>query len=458
MSILSVFCLLATTASADQGCGIGEAAYYEAPAVYVEKAAPVHYSMPAPVTAPTEPLSGVSETGSDDIQVTVNSYADENSSRGFVYRLYSTALGREPDEQGLNFWVNKLDSGEMEAGDLVQRFLGSVEYVNKGKTNAEIVTDCYQVMLNREPDASGFEFWMDRLNVGMTYMSVCSRFVRSIEFTSLASRYGINAGTIELYNARDLNYERTAFVYRLYKNCLQRNPDTEGLEHWCKMLDNGMDGTNIARGFVFSNEYKNQLPGNETFVEMLYQTILGRASDSAGKEHWVYLLDYTNTREHLLNGFMNSNEFAQKCAVANINVGKKIDEPDETREWKANILTLSLVNWERAQVGLTPLTTREDLWERVAMVRAQEIVTKFSHVRPDGTLCWTAYEEAGFADAYMAENIAFGYRTEQDVMNAWMASPGHKANILNTNITTLATGLYKDSNWSQNFYAESHKK
>ena len=53
-----------------------------------------------------------------------------------------------------------------------------------------------------------------------------------------------------------------------------------------------------------------------------------------------------------------------------------------------------------------------------------------------------------------AENIAFGYKSEKEVMKAWMNSVGHKNNILNTQLTTLATGLYKKTNWCQSFYAE----
>ena len=119
---------------------------------------------------------------------------------------------------------------------------------------------------------------------------------------------------------------------------------------------------------------------------------------------------------------------------------------------------LSLVNAERAKYGLLPLKTREDLWERVAMVRAYEVYKKADHVRPDGRTWESAYTDAGFlwGTHYSAagENIAWGYRDETDVLKAWLDSPGHRENILRANFTTLATGLYSNKYWCQSFMAE----
>ena len=345
-------------------------------------------------------------------------------------------------------------SGRLGAANIVSRFFNSPEYQGKHKSSGDIVIDCYRAMLNRNPEQAGYEHWKQMLDVGMTSDKVCAGFLSSPEFTGLAASYGIRPGTIVLTNARDQNYERTAFVYRLYMDCLLRQPDIGGLEHWCRQLGLGSPGTSVARGFVFSNEYKNRLPSNEEYVDMLYHTIMGRNADQAGKDYWVNMLDFTSTRERVLNKFMFSPEFSGKCIKAGINVGSAIAEPDNTAEWKANILILSLVNAERSKMGLEPLTTREDLWERVAVVRAKEIKTFFSHTRPNGTDWFTAYEEAGFPDNPAAENIAFGFRTEQDVMNAWMNSSGHRANILTTTCNVLATGLYLNTNWVQNFYAD----
>lgn len=448
LCVLCALCLLLGSAFADEGCGIGDAEYVvverspENPAVRTAVS-------PSPTASPNRGNAPVNTAPS-----AANPLETEDTTKGFVYRMYKTVLGREPDPEGFNAWVKSLDDGTATAADLVYGFFNSGEYTGKGKASAEIVTDCYRTMLNRDPDAAGLEAWKKALDIGMSSDVVCAGFVSSIEFNALAAKYGIKAGTLKPTKARDQNYERTAFVYRLYVDCLNRLPEIAGLESWCQALAQGTEGTTVAYGFIFSREYTDTLPDNDDFVWMLYRTILGRAGDKDGMSGWVNLLNYTSTREKILNGFMFSPEFAEKCRVAGINVGKKVYEPDDSREWKANILMLSLVNAERAKYGIAPLTTREDLWSRVAMVRAAEIDQYFSHTRPDGRPWWTVLDEAGFdSDCLAGENIGYGYGNEQAVFNAWMNSEGHRENILRETFASLATGFFKGRtvDWSQNF-------
>ena len=88
-----------------------------------------------------------------------------------------------------------------------------------------------------------------------------------------------------------------------------------------------------------------------------------------------------------------------------------------------------IVNRERAANGLAPLKYSEKLSE-AALVRAEEIQSVFSHTRPNGTRCFTAVTEAGISYRSVGENIAYGQRTPEEVMNSWMNSSGHRANIL----------------------------
>ena len=81
------------------------------------------------------------------------------------------------------------------------------------------------------------------------------------------------------------------------------------------------------------------------------------------------------------------------------------------------------VNAERAKYGLSSLTVSDEL-TRAACVRASEIVRQFSHMRPDGSSCFTV------SGAAYGENIAKGQSSADRVMAAWMSSEGHRANIL----------------------------
>lgn len=103
---------------------------------------------------------------------------------------------------------------------------------------------------------------------------------------------------------------------------------------------------------------------------------------------------------------------------------------------------LRLVNEERAKVGAAPLTLNEKLCE-AAQLRANEITTLFSHTRPDGSECFTALKGTGLTYRTAGENIAAGQSTPASVMNAWMNSSGHKANILNNSFSSIGIGFVK---------------
>ncbi len=115
-----------------------------------------------------------------------------------------------------------------------------------------------------------------------------------------------------------------------------------------------------------------------------------------------------------------------------------------------------LVNQERAKQGLPALTALPIL-EATADVRSRELVQKFSHTRPDGSSCFTAFPAWGdYPDSVstVAENIAEGYRTPESVMEGWMNSSGHRANILKENHRYIGVGCYESGGryyWVQVF-------
>ncbi|MDR2359795.1 MAG: CAP domain-containing protein [Oscillospiraceae bacterium] len=113
---------------------------------------------------------------------------------------------------------------------------------------------------------------------------------------------------------------------------------------------------------------------------------------------------------------------------------------------------LEVVNAERAQYGLTPLEWHDDAYS-AAKVRAEESVVSFSHTRPDGSYFSSIWSELGLSYAYAAENIAYGYRSAESVVAAWMRSDGHRANILSSDVTYMAAALYGGDTWAQEFFS-----
>lgn len=114
---------------------------------------------------------------------------------------------------------------------------------------------------------------------------------------------------------------------------------------------------------------------------------------------------------------------------------------------------LKLVNQERAKAGLPELTTNKTL-QAAANKRAQEIKQSFSHTRPNGSSPFTVLNEYGISYKSAGENIAYGQKTPEAVMNAWMNSSGHRANILKNGFGKVGIGVYKVNGvlyWTQLF-------
>jgi len=114
-----------------------------------------------------------------------------------------------------------------------------------------------------------------------------------------------------------------------------------------------------------------------------------------------------------------------------------------------------LVNVERAANGLAPLTMDNNL-SAAAAIRAQEINVQFGHTRPNGLSCFSVLQELGISYRAAGENIAIGQPSPAQVVQAWMDSPGHRANILGdyTRIgvgVTAASGSFRGYAWAQFF-------
>lgn len=98
---------------------------------------------------------------------------------------------------------------------------------------------------------------------------------------------------------------------------------------------------------------------------------------------------------------------------------------------------LELVNAQREASGLAALTWSSDL-EGCAQIRAIEIVSTFSHTRPNGSDWYTVN-----SDLMWGENLAKGYQTAESLVEAWMASPTHAANILDASYASCGIAVYE---------------
>ena len=116
------------------------------------------------------------------------------------------------------------------------------------------------------------------------------------------------------------------FVTRLYNFALNRNPDSEGYDIWCRALQSGeINGAQAAAGILFSDEYLARDTDDATYVSTLYRVFFSREPDEAGLEMWTASLESGASRYDVMMGFVNSVEWANVCAAAGIYSGSASD-------------------------------------------------------------------------------------------------------------------------------------
>jgi len=239
----------------------------------------------------------------------------------FIERFYQNILNRTADTGGMNTWLNTIQNES--ATKVALGFFNSQEFVNLNLSNEEFVDILYQTLFDRQADSGGRTYWINKLNANTSKDEVMYGFFNGTEFKNLSDSYGVTA----IRDEDQLNYNPygtsgvNGYVNRFYTLVLNRTPDDSGFNDWTTQLNAGTKGGgDIAKGFFNSQEYLNRNLDNSTFLDICYQAFFDREADSGGKSNWTTLLNQGGTKEQVLDGFIDSQEFinlANTFGIAN---------------------------------------------------------------------------------------------------------------------------------------------
>lgn len=125
--------------------------------------------------------------------------------------------------------------------------------------------------------------------------------------------------------------------------------------------------------------------------------------------------------------------------------------PGSTSSFEQRVF--DLVNQERRKAGIAPLMLNTQL-TKAAEDYAKTMADRnfFSHTGIDGSSPWSRIQATGYQASTVGENIARGQQTPEAVMQSWMASSGHRANILNGSFKEIGVGFDRNY-WVQDFAA-----
>ncbi len=237
----------------------------------------------------------------------------------FVERMYDKCMGRTSDPDGKMYWVNQLVKGALTGADLSEQFVFSLEVNRKNLSDRDFITLLYRVMMDRNPEEEGMNYWLTNLFSGtMTRYQVANGFITSEEFEAICLTYGIKRGSLDV--AKVVPIEK--FVKRMYEKSLERAAEQEGTYYWTFQLrDHLVNGATFSELVFFSEEMESKDLSNDKYIELLYNAMMDRPSDEGGKKYWLDNMANGMSKKEVLNGFINSPEFTGICDTYGIERG-----------------------------------------------------------------------------------------------------------------------------------------
>lgn len=269
---------------------------------------------PTPTGNPTTPTP----TGSGEPTVTpepTDSPAptppEEEGVRGFIFRLYNVMLGRDPEDGGLDFWTKKLKERTMTAAEVSYEFAMSQEFSDRNLSDRDKLEVMYHTFMNRDGDEEGVKFWMGKFKEGLTMEELYAGFVNAEEFFEVCESFHVETGMyLKGHSLKGVN-RAFSFFNRLYKLCLDREGEYEGTHYWVEKVLNGNTSLGAAASdFVFSKEYTEKDVDLVTYLTMLYHAMMDREPDTPGMNNWKRC---GLSREYIFNCFVASKEFKEIC-------------------------------------------------------------------------------------------------------------------------------------------------
>lgn len=217
---------------------------------------------------------------------------------GQIARLYQAYLGR-PADAGVVYWIQHRTAGDSLA-TVAAAFEASPEFTQKyGQlSNSGFVDLVYRDVIGRAPDSGGYNYWLSRLNAGMSRSTLMIGFSESPEFAAIT-------GTVPAAPAAN------SAVYRIYVAYFLRAPDRSGLDYWVNAVNQGLSLEGVSAQFAASPEFDTSYGSltNAEFVTLVYANVLTRFADDAGAAYWVSQLDAGVARSEVMLGFANGREF-----------------------------------------------------------------------------------------------------------------------------------------------------
>ena len=237
-----------------------------------------------------------------------------------ITHYFWNILDRAPASGGLTAWkyeIMRINSLGVDIKEgfiaLAKVYFNCQEYLDRGRTDAQYVTDLFRTFFDRDPLPNGLNYWTNQLSLGVSRNLALNFFVFSDEFNSYME---------QIFDVSQSRPENN-IVNDYARGLLGRFLANDGFNYWLGRFRNEQcNGDSqsirdlaleIASSFILTPEYQNRNRDDLGYIEDLFDAILRRTGN------WEGVNDYVNglgngifTREGLLHYFVNSPEFQDR--------------------------------------------------------------------------------------------------------------------------------------------------
>lgn len=235
-----------------------------------------------------------------------------------ISNLYYGYFGRAGDAAGISFWEAELDSGQSSLSEIANAFATQPEatstYAFLSAPNAQpadieaFVSQVYQNLFNRAPDADGLAFWSGRLGAGAPPADFILGAMSAAQGADLDALARNAAGTPPFTDAQK------AVVVELYVGYLGRAPDPASLNDWFGKLQSGeVTIADVADSIASQAEATTAIPylsapnlqlDIPAFIEAVYQNLFNRSVEQGGLDYWSGMLQAGATPGQFILGLL----------------------------------------------------------------------------------------------------------------------------------------------------------
>lgn len=239
----------------------------------------------------------------------------------FVKQVYNSLLKRDPSQSELSYWGDPLIEKTLSIVEFMRGIIESNEYKVRKTTDTQFIGDIFKALLRRTADESGINYYLTKLNMGLTRDYVLVDVLKSNEFSQIAIANGLVIGNVSYSNVIDSNEKITDYVNNLFQIAFKRKGDISGLTYWVGNLSNkSLSGWDLMRDVYTGPEFRYRVLSDAEFINTVFQGILLRNADQTGSSYWVKQLKNGKSRYHVIKEITQSKEFSEICSYLGIKV------------------------------------------------------------------------------------------------------------------------------------------